>query len=211
MLPVGLEFPQSRTALSYAKLLLVEGADAFYFFKPLLHAEKLLDQIEIRNFGSVTDLHHYLSLLKRIDGFDRVNSLGIVRDAEDNAHSAFLNVCRSLEHAGLAAPTAPAVTANGLPNVTVFILPDCKNPGMLETLCLSAVKSDRVMPCIEKFFRCVQRQGMPMPNNQYKAQAHAFLATRPVPDLQLGEAAASGFWCFGDPAFDQLKQFLRAL
>ena len=51
MLPTDLQSPNSRAAITFPKVLIVEGADAFYFFKALLNHLSLLNDIEIRNFG----------------------------------------------------------------------------------------------------------------------------------------------------------------
>jgi hypothetical protein len=44
-----------------------------------------------------------------------------------------------------------------------------------------------------------------------KAKLHAFLASRPKPDLLLGQAAHTGYLPWDSSAFDLLKQFLQAL
>lgn len=46
MLPAGLQHPGSRHPIAYSKLLLVEGQDAFQFFKALLRHLNLLNEEE---------------------------------------------------------------------------------------------------------------------------------------------------------------------
>ncbi|NOZ07048.1 MAG: hypothetical protein GXP41_11975 [Chloroflexi bacterium] len=43
------------------------------------------------------------------------------------------------------------------------------------------------------------------------AKAHVFLASRYKPDLDLGIAAKAGYWRLDNPAFEQVRQFLKTL
>jgi hypothetical protein len=210
-LPDDLFDPQSRSRITYSKLLVLEGFSACQFFKALLRQLNLLEEIEIRNFGGINDLSKYLKTLRGIAGFSGVTSLGIVRDAEKDASSAFKSICRSLSVRNLPAPSQPGTPADGRPRVSVFILPDCESPGMLETLCLRAVAEDPAITCVEEYLACLQRKGVPTTGNVTKARLHTFLASRKEPDLLLGQAAHEGYWLWDNPAFDQLKEFLRTL
>jgi len=107
-------------------------------------------------------------------------------------------------------PKRPSVATEAIPHVSVYILPDCKGAGMLETLCLQSVAKDAVLPCVDEYLDCIQTGGN-LPGNLDKARLHAFLASRPKPDLQLGEAASAGYWPWDHPAFERLKEFLLAL
>jgi hypothetical protein len=211
MLPPRLNLPRQRTPITYSKVLVVEGNDAFQFFKALLQRLDLLDSIEIRNLGGVTDWNDSLRALAETSGFPEVKSLGIIRDAEEDADAAFRSVCSGLRQNSLATPRRPNAVENGVPSVSIFILPDCVNAGMLESLCMQAVSASPVMPCVDGFFDCMQLNGMALPKNMHKARTHVFLASRPKSDLLLGEAAHAGYFPWDNPAFDQLKAFLRSL
>ncbi len=211
MLPDNIHSPQSRSPISYSKVLLVEGRDAFHFFMALLRHLGMLTEIEIRNFGGIDDLTKYLETLRITPGFTNVNSMGIVRDAEANATSAFDSVCSSLRRVGINVPQHPMAMATGQPNVSVFILPDCSNPGMLETLCLQAVRDEAAILCVKRYFQCLDEQSVTLPANKPKAQLQTFLASRARPGLLLGQAAHAGYWPWDNPAFASPKQFLRAL
>ncbi len=120
MLPEGLQNAQSPKPITYKKVLLVEGKDAFQFFKALLRHLNLLSDIEIRNFGGVDDLD-YLGTLKITDGFDHVISLAIIRDAESNAVSAFHSVNGILEKEGFDVPPQPMETPTRMDTKTIAI------------------------------------------------------------------------------------------
>ena len=142
---------------------------------------------------------------------DSVRSLGIVLDAESDATATFQKVRDALIAAGLSAPAAPGEIAVGLPYVGVFLVPDNKSPGMIETLCLRSVEGDPAWNCLDVFFNCVRERGGTLPTNIDKARAQAFLSTRPQPDLPVGLAALEGYWKFESAAFTPLVGFLREL
>jgi hypothetical protein len=200
--------PQPLTA---ARQLLVEGADALRFFQAL-SATLALSSLQIHNFGGNSELPGFLKGLVRISGFaDKVESLAIIRDAEADPQAAFQSVCAALRKAGLTAPGKNADFSTGRPHVGVFILPDSSSAGMLESICLRAVATDPAFACIEPYFACLDRAGVPRPANMEKARLQAFLASRPRPGLRIGEAAAAGIWPWHTAAFDALRHFLSTL
>jgi hypothetical protein len=204
----GLQDAQSRQPITYDKVLLVEGKDAFYFFKALLRHLQLLSQIEVRNYGGVDDLD-FLQTLRITDGFDSVTSLAITRDAEADSAGAFTSTCEILRQAGFDIPLRSMISTVGSPKISVFILPDCINNGSLETLCMQTVADDPAIPCVNQFFQCIQNNGLPAPRNMLKANVHAFLSSRETPNLLLGQAAHRGYWQWDHPVLEPLKEFLR--
>jgi hypothetical protein len=193
------------------KQLIVEGADAVYFFRALLkHLD--LTGIQIQNFGGIGELRAFLKALCNAPDFlTLVTSVGIVRDAETDASAAFQSVCSALNGANLTIPQQPMTPIGDSPQVNVLILPDATTSGMLETLCLRTVENDPVMECIEQYFNCIkQRRGI-LPTNMPKAKVQAFLASRPKPGLLLGQAADAGYWLWESLALEPVKQFLQVL
>jgi hypothetical protein len=67
------------------------------------------------------------------------------------------------------------------------------------------------MPYVERYFECLQEQGLPWPRNRSKARVQTFLASRSEPGKRLGEAAQAGYWPWEDRAFEQVKDFLRQI
>ena len=117
--------------------------------------------------------------------------------------------------ASLSVPERLLVSTGSNPQVIVMILPDGTSPGMLEDLCLQAVTADPgtgpAMNCVGKYFECLESQAIPPPNNMSKARVHTYLASRPEPDLRLGEAAQEGYLPWNDPTFNQVRQFIEML
>ena len=196
------------TEIEERKQIIVEGRDAQEFFRALLKHMGVAN-IQVQDFGGVSELRGFLKALCNMPGFYGVSSLGIVRDAETNAASAFQSVCSALNDAKLTGPRKPLLPAGKHPQVTILILPDSKTPGMLETLCMQSVADDPVIECITRFFECINKRAESFPQNMPKAQVQAFLASRPKPGLLLGQAAHAGFWPWDSPAFTSIKRFVQ--
>jgi hypothetical protein len=113
--------------------------------------------VEVRNFRGVGDFHAFIAALAATAEFRAlVTSVGVVRDAEDRpAVQARQSVEAALVNAGLTPARNPPV------RTSLFILPDDTNPGMIETLCMEAVRGEPSLAgthgCITDFFVCLTR------------------------------------------------------
>ena len=202
--------PEPNTIESKIQLL-VEGNDQRNFFEAFIDHLSLADT-QIQNFGGVTDLRPFLSILVKRSGFrETVQSVVIVRDAETSAQAAFQSVQSSLSNAGLPVPNRPEDRAGSNPAVTVLILPGNNRPGMLETLLNETFADTPEEACINAFFDCVEAIPTVSINNPDKARAYTYLTTKPNPHHSVGMAAKQRHWNLNHPVFDQLRQFLRAL
>jgi hypothetical protein len=202
--------PIATDQISHPKLLIGEGRDEEVFCEALLRYLGLAD-IQVGEYGGKDKLADVLYAFPTRPDFPQVVSLGILRDADDDAATAFHKVCHALRGANLAVPAAAAQTAAGTPNVRVFILPDGRRGGMLEDLCLEAVQADPAMPCVDEFFTCVDRVAARQPRIRAKARVQAWLATQAESDLRLGLAAQRHYWPFDATAFIPLLAFVRGL
>lgn len=194
-----------------SKLLLVEGNDELWFSRSLLRCLGLSAEVQILKYDGKQKLRPLLSTLSRAPGYSELESLGVTRDADESFGSAFESVRSSLENAELDVPESSVMPTQGTPRVSVYIFPDCANPGMLETLCLSAVQEDAAMPCVEQFLQCLEECASMPSKSPGKARAHVFLASRERSNLRVGEAAEAGHWQLDSPVYDPLKSFLLAL
>ena len=201
----------SHLTIRLPKLLLVEGDSDRRFFEALLGKLSIAKNVQVERYGGKSGLRQFLRLLQVSPDYSKLDSIGVTRDADCSSVSAFQSVRDLLTSAGLDAPAEPISPTRGKPRVSVFIFPDCKSPGMLETLCLSAVQDDPAMECVKQYLRCLDdTAGMP-PKNRDKACAHAFLASPERPELRVGEAAEAGHWQLDAPVFAPLSSFLLAL
>jgi len=192
------------------RILLCEGREDVRFFKAFLKNLGVAD-VDVLETGGKANYGAVVAALVRHPNYAQMSSLGITRDADDNPIGAFQSVCHALHANGLVVPSRAGAVAGGQPRVGVMILPDNASTGMLEDLCLLSVQADPAYPCIDALFQCITRQGRQQPHPMAKARIHAWLATQPIPEKRLGEAAKSGYWPWNDQAFDAIRQFIRAL
>lgn len=198
--------------LEKPKQLLVEGRDCMGFCIPLLRNLNIGDR-QVQDFGGITELRPFLRGLTSQSEFvtGGVGALAVMRDADQDATGAFASVQGALRQAGLPVPTRVGEPLDGRLRVVAMILPDNTSTGMLETLCLRSVSDDAAMRCLDEYFQCLEEAFPSGPRYVEKARVQAFLASRDRPGLLLGQAAERGYWPWGSPAFDKVKQFLQAI
>ena len=194
------------------KILAVEGKDEQNFFRAFIKSLSL-GKIQVMDIAGKTQFKDRLGALTSTPGFPQVESLGVVRDADDNPIGAFQSVCASLENAKLPVPDRPWHFQTGTHKVIVMIMPDGTSDGMIEDLCLKAVQSDIAMPCVREYIECLQREGVTISNPRVlsKARVQTFLASKPETGISLGIAALKGYWPLSDQTFDQVRQVLQNL
>jgi len=204
--------------------LLVEGNDEKMLLEYLCkHLQKQdasqwsgIDNIQIEVAGGVTQISEALSALGLASNFSEVRVLGIIRDAENDPDQARTIIQDALRKNRLAVPEESFIPAKGTPHILMLIIPPDK-PGMLEDLCLLSIRDSPIMPCIDSFFTCVEENqktagdNKNKPNNMKKAKVHAFLSTRPDPQVALGGGAQRGYWDLDSPAFTLLRDFLSQI
>ena len=191
--------------------LLVEGNDQRNFFTAFLrHISR--EDIQIQNFGGVNDLRGFLSTFATTEEFsESVTSLGIVRDAETSARSAFQSVQSPLRNAGLPAPARPRERVGDSPAMSALILPDDNSPGMLETLLCETFDNTDMDYCTDAFFDCVRDLPGVDIGRPDKSRAHAFISTRPEPQFSVGVAGLRGYWDLDHQALADVRRFLETL
>ncbi len=207
------------------KLLIVEGKDEENFFTAAF-SHLGINDIQVLPIGGKTNLKGNLKALKLDPAFPGIGCVAIVRDADLTpvgsavcaADSAFQSVCSALSAAGvqLSQPAISGQFIAGPPKVGVFIMPDGKSDGMLETLCVKSISPSPEYTCVTDFFSCLARHRI-VPGNIDKGFARAWLASRADPDKSVGQAALASndpgkkYWALDDQAFADLWIFLRAM
>lgn len=223
----GLQRRNRPIEITKPKLILGEGKDEVAFFDALLKDLGITD-IQPLEYGGRYNMLTGLATIVDLPGFQTVTAIGITRDADHHetdvqattpseAQSAFNSISRILHDSriNLPIPAAPLLkaTAEGKPAVSVFILPDCTRPGMLENLCLDSLEASATLKCIDDYLACIAKDSgrSHAIHRLAKARINAWIASSEEPDLALGQAAIKGYLDFKHPAFDKLKEFLQAL
>ena len=198
-------------SLSKRKLLLVEGRDDSEFFSALFTRIGGMSDTQILEYGGKDKFRGYLNTLMSLRGFDAVTTIGITRDADENANDAFASVQNALISKGLPAPSEPLMPSNDSPTTTIAIVPPGETTGELEDLLLSSVATDPAIYCVDDYIGCLASQGLKLPNKLSKARLHTFLASREHPNLLIGQAARAGYFVWDSPPFVSVIQFLKNL
>ena|SRR2546421_7803891 len=192
------------------KLLLGEGIDEVNIFSALLR-HLGIDDIQVEQYGGKDMFRDVLAALVLQRTFRDVISLGVTRDADNNAAAAFASICDALRNQRLVTPSRSGAIEVGSPRIGVMILPDGHSDGALEDLCFASLHTDPILPCIDQYFACVGSVSSPSTRPNSKARIHAWLAAQTPPDLRLGHAIGRGWLDWNNAAFDELKNFIRAL
>ncbi|MEM6256093.1 MAG: DUF3226 domain-containing protein [Cyanobacteria bacterium P01_D01_bin.156] len=193
--------------------MLVEGKDTEAFITVLLSVSGL-DDLQVLDFGNVENFRPFIKgLVNRLD-FRQIDiqSIGVIRDAEQNSSAAFVSVCDALKAANLDSPDQVEKITTGEPRTGIYLLPGLNaTSGMLEDLCLNMLDKDVAIKCVEQYFHCLTSQGVEQPKNSAKAKITAFLASRSELKQRVGYAMNQDYWNWEHPCLNPLKDFLKQL
>ena len=207
------EIDRPGLKISTDRLLLVEGRDEVNLFKALM--EHCLDgdmRIQVIDAGGKDKFPKNLRAIRIASRtLPSLEAIGVVRDADDDARSAFRSVCDNLRNVGYDAPSAHGEFSDSVPSTGVFIIPDGVHTGAMETLCRRSQEGDAVSNCVEEYLKCLTDNDAMHSRNADKSFAHAYLAAMVDPLARVGEGARQGVWDFESPAFAALSGFLRDL
>ena len=137
-------------------------------------------EIDVWSLDGKDKLRGGLKAVKIASGYPLLTSLGVIRDADNNADSAFQSVCSALRNAGWPVPSKPLEPARDGPKVTVMVLPVGKSTGMLEDVFLESVADDPAMQCVNQYFQCLADRLNRLGKNTAKANVRCFLVSREV-------------------------------
>jgi len=166
--------------ISKPKVILVEGKDEELFFVSMIERLGLTPEIAARSIDGKDKLSAALKALRNDPGHLLLTSVGIIRDADNKADSAFHSVCTALQNAEWPVPNGPLESTGYNPKVTVMILPVGKQTGMFEDVFLDSVADDPAMQCVNQYFQCLTQCLNELPNSLSKACVRAFLVSREV-------------------------------
>ena len=210
-------------------LILCEGRDAENFLIAYLNSAALSAQpmfannIQVMDFGGNEDLPKFLKAVQTYNGYDKVSSLLVIRDAERNAEKAKKSIQSAFQNAGLPIPEYPHMwTAgqqkNGSLKTAFLLFPTCDNnpaEGTLEDLCLQILSEkshEDILTEIERFMLSLhEKHGRVFPH-KFKTKLHTYFSvTDDYVSLKIGEAANAGAFDWNSPKLEPLKNFLLKL
>lgn len=181
-----------------------------YFLVWACREYRNIEDFQVMNFGGVNELHNYLLQLTTTEGYDKVETILIARDAETDAEAAIKSIQDSMNRAKLPVPEKPfEYVSKGLPRTAFMIFPGPdQDQGTLEVLCLSTVAHDQIMKCVDDFLECIETSGERLPR-PHKNRLHCFLAGKDnYVGSTIGQASYKGAW---NPDHKALYPFKRII
>ena len=154
-------------------LLLVEGRDEENLFGALIDRHLGADsEIQIIGSGGVDKFPVNLDAIRiAAQARPTLRSIGVVRDADDDADTAFRSVCDHLHNVGYLPPAAHGEFSDAIPSIGVFVVPDGSSTGALETLCRRSVGGTDAAGCVDEYIECLERRDAMQSRNTDKSFA----------------------------------------
>jgi hypothetical protein len=167
--------------------------------------------VTVEQYGGKDNLANFLQSLSKRPEFaqQQVAAMAILRDADEDSAAAFASVRDILRHNHFEAPDANENFKESTPRVGVFII-GVGGKGMMEDLCLRSVADRPEFACVDEYFRCIAQHSA-RKEFKSKARVRVWMASHADWEYHLGKAAEEGYWPWESPAFEALKNFLRAL
>lgn len=191
------------------KFVFCEGKDDVAVVRGLaLHLE--LD-IQVEEYGGKNNLPLFLESLQKRPDFvqQKVNTMAILRDANGDSQASFASVRAGLQQNGFPSPDADAMFSESPLRVGIFIV-GVNGRGMIEDVCLNSVSNQPEFSCVDDYFNCITQKSK-RSSFSSKAKVRVWMASQVDYEYHVGKAAEEGYWPWKSPAFDSLKNFLRAL
>ena len=201
-----------KLTIQKTKLVLAEGADAYFFLIWALEAYKIND-VQVMNFGGIDELDNFMNVLTQLDGFDDVESLVVARDAETNYQNALDNVKNSFTRNNLFAPDNAFEFNEAKPRAAIMIFPGYNSNGQpengcLENLCLKTI-NDPVLESAKSFLRHINDNHEQL-SHEHKSLVHSYLSVKnKFVGSKLGEAARFGAWNWQADVLEPFKRILE--
>ena len=199
--------------ITHKKLLLAEGRDAELFLVWAGRHFRRERDFQVMDFGGIKELTNFLKLLANDESYDDVETIVIVRDAETDAKAATSSIQHSMMQANMPVPQKPfEYTQNSFVKTAFMIFPGPEHQnGRLEDLCLSTVKNDPLLKCVDDYLECAKAKNEPLPRI-HKSKLHCFLAgKKDYAGLPIGLASHERAWDFDHPALEPFKRIVQEM
>lgn len=189
-------------------LILCEGEDEKQFLIAYLNSKERAENdsrfessVQVWNFGGNEQLKDGLAVVRRTEGFSKLKTILIIRDAENDAARAIRQIQSSLAENSFSVPTEPGEwSGESAPFISFLLFPtlgkDVGN-GTLEHLCMKIIKeryrAQLMLPHISSLMDDLRREGLREFKRDFKSKLHGFLSmTEPFVGRKIGESANMG-------------------
>lgn len=195
------------------RVLMVEGYGDLLFYAELLEVLKRHDGVFIKHFNGRSDLETKLEIFLTPQLLAEKRAFGVIVDADTNVEGTsaqFANVLQRITGQAV----RPGQWTGATPRLGLFVTPDGRSNGEIETLVWQAWSSDPANEpsrrCVDGFVSCMASAGFAA-HSPHKGFVSALLAIRNDDDPRLGPGARAKIFDFGRPEYSPIKQFLSGL
>lgn len=196
----------NRKTFTSPNLLMVEGPDDFHFFRFL----RPRDDVQIHVYEGKDRLGLEIQTIRAVEGYDQINRIAIVRDADGDPNAAVQSVLSQWAQA--LRGTVPGVVSDQWfldeqgKQWSVWVMPGPGAAGDLESLLWEAVGVSGHRACVEDLINCLDNCD-PVPfGSKTKARLYSWLSTQREPLKELHAAFKPGRGLF-DPAHPAFARF----
>lgn len=213
---------KTNTQILKKNLILCEGRDEQEFLIQYLNSTALSfvpgfsNDFQVIDFGGNSELSRKLTILRKMEGFESLKSLLVIRDAEADVETARNEVQRALRGNGLPVPAKPHCWEGQTPQVGFVLFPTCDDvaqSGTLEDLCLSILSDSFAFDTLEQiqvFLDNLEKRRQKPFARMFKTKLHTYFSVHnDYVSLKIGEAAAAGAFDWDNAALNPLKNFLQ--
>jgi hypothetical protein len=203
-------------------LIILEGKTDFEIIKKLIIKNNISDENKLEffyNYG-INDVYKYIENLSTISSItqNKINKLLIIVDCDDDEpNNRFLKITSLLKKQwkDLKKYNFSKIPVNpGIVNIEykkigigIFLLPDNKNKGCLETLCLRSFRNNNILSCLDNYINCLNSKGENLNHNKIaKLKVKNYIYTI-NPDTY--SATLDQQTDYLSSCFDDLKDFLK--
>ena len=216
---------QSKKTIEIKKerVLLVEGKGDKDFFDNLLSFVNI-DNIQVESIGGKDSLNNdFVDKLSvaLLSSSIEIKVVGIVLDADlaqinsriDKVNTFIAKINNTdLKNLSFDKIKKCGEFTKSKTKIGTFIMPDCKNQGMLETLCIKSLDNEPISNCIDNYIYCVESVlGKLEKIDKRKVQIYIAAKTKDCEEKNIGHAINSGMFDLSHNVFDEIKEFLKKM
>ena len=216
----------NKQSILKQSLIFCEGLDEYNFLIAWLNSKTLADvpgfanDIQVVDFGGISDLYPALASYKSMDNFNTVHHLMIIRDAERDSSAAVQSIQSALHRNGFTFPDSPAQwvhdTRNNL-HLGFMLFPSCSAEtvnGTLEDLCLQILAgkdAPEYMTRVDAFIDDLETWRGAF-SHKFKTRLHTYFSVSgKFTALKIGEAAKANAFDWSRRELDTLRDFVRQM
>ena len=206
-------------------IILCEGKDTEQFIISYLNSKNLKEDkrfstlIQTFDFGGITQLSDFIGNFQNMDGFENVNRVMVIRDAETNPDNAIMMIQKALKTNHLPIPKDGNCWSDIDDNcirTSFTLMPTCKPPysmGTLEDLCWDLLKDEQVVELkneAKEFVSHIKQTYNTIASHEHKARLHTYFSiNEKFVTMKVGEAVRTGAFDLDSSRLKPLRKLIE--